>query len=317
MEPIIIDCDPGHDDAIAIMLAAAHSRQLKLLGITTIGGNQTLAKITDNALKLMTFLDLNVPLARGAEGPLVGRLVTGADAHGDSGMDGPVLPPSSFAPIEEHAVEFMARTIRASEERVTLIPLGPLTNIAMLLKAYPDVAANIRRISLMGGGLARGNVTATAEFNIYVDPEAAKIVFASGIPIVMSGLDVTEKAMMMDDEILALRQRGGQASRLVAELLEFYSIASKRFGFEGSALHDPCAVAYLLAPELFQAQSFYVDVETQGTLTRGMTVGDLRPRPEAAPNATVLMDVDRKAFISFVFDALSVLDDRLAAGGQS
>lgn len=305
--PIIIDCDPGHDDAIAILLALAHPEELKLLGVTTVGGNQLLDKITDNALKLLSFMDADIPLAKGAAGPLLGKLVTGAEAHGESGMDGPVLPPSRFKPVEQGAVAFMLELLQASEEPVTLVPLAPLTNIALLLTAYPEIKSKIERISLMGGGLAYGNVTRTAEFNIYVDPEAARIVFESGIPITMSGLDVTDKAAIFEDEVEALKGRG-PVSHLVGELLEFYGIYGKKMGFDGSALHDPCAVAALLRPELFQSEQLYVTVETEGRLTRGMTVADRRKKPDQAPNAEVLLDVDRVAFIRFLFDALEKLD---------
>lgn len=309
-EPIIIDCDPGHDDAIAILMAAAFNEKLEILGVTTVGGNQTLEKITKNALAVLSFLQLDVPLAKGAAGPLTRHLETGADAHGETGMDGPSLPESTKEPVNDHAVTFMAELLRKSSFPVTLVPIGPLTNIALLLSTYPELKAKINRISLMGGGLYRGNVTATAEFNIYVDPEAAKIVFQSGIPIIMSGLDVTEKALIMDEEIEELRQRGGKYSVFVAELLDFYSIASKRFGFAGSALHDPCAIAVLLKPELFKSSHVYVNVETQGEATRGMTYADLRPVPNMDANTEVLLDVDRKALINFLFEALARLDEQ-------
>ncbi|MFD1904094.1 nucleoside hydrolase [Paenibacillus rhizoplanae] len=175
--PIIIDCDPGHDDAIAILLALAHPGELDIRGITTVGGNQILDKITDNALRILSFVNADIPVAKGAAAPLLGKLVTGEEAHGESGMDGPALPASKFKPVEQGAVEFMLEIIRASEEKITLVPTAPLTNIALLITAYPEVKERIEKISLMGGGLAYGNVTRTAEFNIYVDPEAARIVF--------------------------------------------------------------------------------------------------------------------------------------------
>lgn len=308
--PIIIDCDPGHDDAIAILLALAHPGEIDLIGITTVGGNQVLDKITDNALKLLSFVGADVPVAKGAAGPLLGPLVTGAEAHGDSGMDGPVLPPSRFRPVEQGAVEFMLERIRSSKEPVTLVPIAPLTNIALLLTAYPEVKENIREISLMGGGIGYGNVTRTAEFNIYVDPEAARIVFDSGIPITMSGLDVTDKAAIFDDEIAGLKTKG-PVSTLVGELLDFYSIYGKKMGFVGSALHDPCAIAWLLRPELFRSETLNVRVETEGKLTRGMTVADRRKKPDGPANVRVLTDVDREAFLALIFGALEKLDERV------
>ncbi|AIQ37828.1 ribonucleoside hydrolase [Paenibacillus sp. FSL R5-0345] len=310
--PIIIDCDPGHDDAIAILLAIANSEKLDLRGITTVGGNQILDKITENALKVISFVNADIPVAKGAAGPLFGKLVTGEEAHGESGMDGPLLPPSKFRPVEEGAVEFMLNIIRSSEEKITLVPMAPLTNIALLITAYPEIKDRIEKISLMGGGISYGNVTSTAEFNIYVDPEAARIVFESGIPITMSGLDVTDKAAIFEDEIVALKERG-PVSTMVGELLDFYSIYGKKMGYVGSALHDPCAVAWLLHPELFESEHLYVTVETEGKLTRGMTVADKRKKTVRPANVEVLVGVDREAFMKLIFDSLEKLDQELLA----
>ncbi|MEK3867458.1 nucleoside hydrolase [Paenibacillus sp. FSL H7-0716] len=313
--PIIIDCDPGHDDAIAILLAIANSEKLDLRGITTVGGNQILDKITDNALKVISFVNADIPVAKGAAGPLFGKLVTGEEAHGESGMDGPLLPPSKFRPVEQGAVEFMLDIIRSSEEKITLVPMAPLTNIALLITAYPEIKDRIEKISLMGGGISYGNVTSTAEFNIYVDPEAARIVFESGIPITMSGLDVTDKAAIFEDEILALKERG-PVSTMVGELLDFYSIYGKKMGYVGSALHDPCAVAWLLYPELFEFEHLYVTVETEGKLTRGMTVADRRKKTDRPANVQVLVGVDREAFMKLIFDSLEKLDQELLLAAE-
>jgi pyrimidine-specific ribonucleoside hydrolase len=311
-KPIIIDCDPGHDDAIAILLALANPQHLEVKAITTVGGNQVLDKITDNALKLLSFIDADIPVAKGAAGPLLGQLFTGEEAHGDSGMDGPDLPPSRFKPVEKHAIELMAEIIRASERKITLVPIGPLTNIALLLRGFPDVAANIEEISLMGGGIGYGNVTSTAEFNIYVDPEAARIVYESGIPITMSGLDVTDKAPIFQDEIKALKERG-EVSHMVGELLDFYSIYSRKLGYEGSSLHDPCAIGWLLRPDLFTGQCYHVEIETSGRATRGMTVADRRKVTDGVNNVRVLTDVNRDAFMELIFDALDFHDRKAAA----
>ncbi|MDH6431092.1 nucleoside hydrolase [Paenibacillus sp. FSL R7-0048] len=313
--PIIIDCDPGHDDAIAILLAIANSEKLDLRGITTVGGNQILDKITENALKVISFVNADIPVAKGAAGPLFGKLVTGEEAHGESGMDGPLLPPSKFRPVEQGAVEFMLNIIRSSEEKITLVPMAPLTNIALLITAYPEIKDRIEKISLMGGGISYGNVTSTAEFNIYVDPEAARIVFESGIPITMSGLDVTDKAAIFEDEILALKERG-PVSTMVGELLDFYSIYGKKMGYVGSALHDPCAVAWLLHPELFESEHLYVTVETEGKLTRGMTVADRRKKTDRPANVQVLVGVDREAFMKLIFDSLEKLDQELLLAAE-
>lgn len=311
MIPLIIDTDPGHDDALAILLASAFPEVFRILAITTVGGNQTIEKVTRNALSVVEFLRLKVPVARGASGPLLGKLLTSAQGHGESGMDGPQLPEPKTGVVAEGAVALMARLVSQSPEPVTLVAIGPLTNVALLVSAFPELKPNIKQISLMGGALAVGNATATAEFNILVDPEAAQIVFLSGIPIVMSGLDVTHKAYMTDGEIERLH-KGGKASVLAGELLDFYAKAGKTFGFVNSALHDPCAVACLIDPELFQSRQCHVEVETRGALTRGMTVADLRPLPEGRANVKVLTDVNRESFLALMGEALRRWDAALA-----
>lgn len=307
MRNIIIDCDPGHDDAIAILMALAHREELNILGLTTVGGNQILEKVTKNALKILSLAEADIPVASGEAKALIRALHTGADAHGESGMDGPVLPEPKYSIISSNAVQFIYEKIKGSEQKVTIAALGPLTNIALLLRAHPEIKSKIEEICLMGGGIHTGNRTAAAEFNIYVDPEAAKIVFNSGVDIVMAGLDVTNKAMIMDDERELLMGKG-KISHFVAQLLDFYSIAGKRFGFEGSSLHDPCVIGYLLRPDLFKGKKYHVDVETQGELTRGMTLADERPIPENEANTLVLLEVKRKEFIDFVCSCISKLD---------
>lgn len=304
---IIIDCDPGHDDAIAIMMAVANPEIFNILAITTVGGNQLLDRVTDNALKILSFLDVDIPVAAGEALPLIREIHTGGDAHGESGMDGPLLPKSKFKTVEEHAVKFMYDLIMKQDQKTTLVPIGPLTNIALLIKTYPHVKSKIELISLMGGGINLGNRSAAAEFNIYVDPEAAKIVYDSEIPIVMSGLDVTNDAQIFSDEYEAIRNNG-LVSKLVAELLDFYGIAGKRFGFEGCCLHDPCAIAYLINPDLFDGKYYHVDVETEGRITRGMTLADKRPVPDKKPNTFVLEGVKREKLVALVIDCLDTLD---------
>lgn len=308
MRNIIIDCDPGHDDAIAILMALANKDNLNILGITTVGGNQLLDRVTQNALKILSLVDEDIPVASGEAMPLIGEIHTGGDFHGESGMDGPILPMPKNSVVSTNAVRFMYEKIMNSKEKVTIVPIGPLTNIALLLKTYPEVKDNIDLICLMGGGIFTGNYTAAAEFNIYVDPEAAKIVFNSGVDIVMAGLDVTEKAMIMDDEIEKLRGKG-KVSNFVVELLDFYSLVSKRLGFEGSSLHDPCAIGYLLRPDLFSGKRYFVDIETQGSLTRGMTLADIRPSSLKKSNTLVLLDVKRKEFIEYVCNCIKRLDE--------
>ncbi|MGE5630428.1 MAG: nucleoside hydrolase [Caulobacteraceae bacterium] len=307
MRNIIIDCDPGHDDAIAILMALAHKEEFNILGLTTVGGNQLLEKVTKNALKVLSLVDENIPVASGEAKALTRAIHTGADAHGESGMDGPVLPEPKYSIVSNNAIQFMYEKIRDSKEKVTIAALGPLTNVALLLRAHPEIKSKIELICLMGGGIHIGNRTAAAEFNIYVDPEAAKIVFNSEVDIVMAGLDVTNKAMIMDNERELMRGKG-KISDFVSELLDFYSIASKRFGFEGCSLHDPCAIGYLLRPDLFEGKRYHVDIETQGELTRGMTIADERPIPENEANSLVLLEVKRKEFIDFVCSCISKLD---------
>ncbi|MFJ7935604.1 nucleoside hydrolase [Sporosarcina sp. NPDC096371] len=307
MRNIIIDCDPGHDDAIALLVALANPEKLNLLAVTTIGGNQTLEKVTKNAKNILAYVNANVPLAMGQEGPLVKPLHTAPEAHGDSGMDGPYFKENDYPIVSDNAVFYMYQTIMAQAERVTLVGLGPLTNIALLLKTFPDVKSKIEMISIMGGGIRRGNMTAAAEFNIYVDPEAAKIVFTSGLPIVMSGLDVTEKAFVTIEEINAL-ENGREVHQLVYELLKFYNESGKQFGFEHSPIHDLCAVSYLVDPTMFSGKHYHVDVVTDDGTTRGMTLADRRLKPAKEQNVFVLEDINREAYVHTLLQALARLD---------
>ena len=300
--PIIIDCDPGHDDAIALILAFAQEA-LEVKGVTVVAGNQTLDKTLGNAKKILSFIGKRPPVAAGAARPLFRNLETAPLVHGESGLDGPAIPEADFKEEPFGAVELLRKIIMESPEPVTLVPTGPLTNIALLFSAYPEVKKNIRQISLMGGGIAMGNWTAAAEFNIYVDPEAAALVFASGLPIIMAPLDVTHRAMIMRSEVERLRNLGGKVPVLVAEILDFFFEFHRSQGFAGAPLHDPCAVAWLVKPELFIAKPFHVAVETQGASTAGMTLADQRPWTSAAPNATVLLDLDREGFIRLIIDA--------------
>lgn len=307
MRNIVIDCDPGHDDALAIMAAFAHPEKFQILGITTVGGNQTVEKVTQNAKNILSFIGADIPLAKGQERPLVKPLETGGEAHGDSGMDGPYFSGNDYPVVSENAVLFLYEKIMSCPEKVTIVSLAPLTNIALLLKTFPDVKNKIECISLMGGGIRHGNCTELAEFNIYVDPEAAHIVFHSDIPIIMSGLDVTEKAVITEKEILSLKQKG-RVSNLVYELLSFYHESGKQFGFKDSPLHDLCAVQYLITPEIFTGEVRYVDVITDEGSARGQTFADLRMLPKHQGNVFVLMGVDRERFITSLIEGLSLLD---------
>ncbi|MDR2467884.1 MAG: nucleoside hydrolase [Spirochaetaceae bacterium] len=301
--PVIIDCDPGHDDAMALVLAFANQK-LDIRAVTVTGGNQTLAKTLRNAKNVLHCLGKQPLVAAGADKPLCRDLQVAPNVHGETGLDGTNLAEAPWSEVKESAWELTHRLIEESEKPITLITLGPLTNIAILLSAYPKIRRRIKRISLMGGSvLAGGNWTSAAEFNIVVDPEAADIVFTSGIPITMCGLDVTHKAMILPPELAELKQHGGRASKLVSELVDFYWIFHSNQGFAGAPLHDPCAVAALAAPELFTMRDMHIDIETRGTYTTGMTLADHRMWTKAPPNASVCLDLNRPAFIRLLIDA--------------
>ncbi|MGL4431134.1 MAG: pyrimidine-specific ribonucleoside hydrolase RihA [Plesiomonas shigelloides] len=310
--PIIIDCDPGHDDAIALILALA-SPKLNVMAVTTSAGNQTPDKTLHNALRILTLLGRHdIPVAGGAPKPLLRELIIADNVHGESGLDGPALPEPGFAPQALTAVELMAKTLRASTEPVTLVPTGPLTNIALLLSAHPELKAKITRIVLMGGSAGPGNWTPTAEFNIYVDPEAAEMVFSAGVPITMCGLDVTHAAQVMDEDIERIRAITNPIARTVAELLDFFMIYHRdpKWGFVGAPLHDPCTIAWLLRPELFTGIECHVSVETQGQYTVGMTVVDRYRLSPHEPNATVLLGVERQGFIDLLVEQLQAYSEK-------
>ncbi len=314
MRQIWIDCDPGHDDAMAILTACAHPEKLHILGISTVGGNQTLHKVTQNAKNVLRFIGADIPLAMGQQGPLVKPLNTAPEAHGESGMDGPYFGDGDYPLASENAVVYIYRQIMACPDKVTLVALAPLTNIALLLRTFPEVCGRIDCISMMGGGISHGNCTPLAEFNIYADPEAAHIVFHSGVPIVMSGLDVTEQATVTVAQIGSLQNRG-RVSHLAYELLHFYNESGRQFGFTDSPVHDLCAVAWLLAPEIFRGSRRFVDVSTDEGASRGQTFADCRPVPAHPANALVLEGVDRERFSALLLDALARLDRGYHAGG--
>src|SRR3954447_23328284 len=272
--PIILDCDPGHDDAIALLLALA-SPEIELLGVTTVHGNQTLAKTTANALRVLVLAGRSdVPVAAGADRPLVGPPAVASDVHGESGLDGPELPEPATAALEAHAVDFLAHTLRAAPSPVTLIPTGPLTNVALLLSLHPDVVERIERIVLMGGAIAEGNVTPAAEFNIWVDPEAAPRVFAGGLDVTMVGLDVTHKALLTPAHAERLRS-AGRAGEVVADLLAFYArFHADIYAFDGAPVHDAMAVAQVIDPGLLVTEDRPVVIDTGDGPSRGRTLVD-------------------------------------------
>lgn len=312
--PIILDCDPGHDDAIALILALA-SPELELKAVTTSAGNQTPDKTLRNALRILTLLQRSdIPVAGGAVKPLMRELIIADNVHGESGLDGPDLPEPNFAPQKCNAVELIAQTLRASQQPVTVVATGPLTNIALLLTSHPELHAKISRIVIMGGAAMLGNWTPAAEFNIYVDPEAAEIVFQSGLPIVMAGLDVTHRAQIMSEDIERFRHLGNPVADVVADLLDFFMEYHKqeKWGFQGAPLHDPCTIAWLIKPEIFTCVDRWVGVETQGKYTQGMTVVDYYSLTANQPNTTVMMDVDRQAFVDLLVERIGAAYANLA-----
>ena len=305
--PVILDCDPGHDDAIALLLALA-SPELELLGVTTVAGNQTLEKTTANAIRVLELAGCgDVPVAAGAARPLARPLFVASYVHGESGLDGPALPPPQGRPVERHAVDFIADLVLASPRPVTLVPTGPLTNVAVFLARHPQAAARLERIVLMGGAIAEGNVTPAAEFNVWADPEAARYVLASGLDVTMIGLDVTHKALVTPEHAERLRS-SGRIGTVVAELLAFFDrFHRETYGFAGSPVHDAVAVAHVIRPGLVETVERHVAVECASELCRGRTVVDLWRRTGKTPNASVGIGVDRDAFVELLLERIASL----------
>lgn len=301
----IIDCDPGHDDAIAILLAG-RAKDLSLIGVTSVAGNQTIEKTTENARRIVELGGLTCPVVRGAARPILRAPIVAEMIHGESGLDGIDLPTPKRALAGENAVPWLAQEILKQPEPVTLIPIGPLTNIAVLLLAFPEIRSNIEKIVIMGGAFGRGNRTPSAEFNILADPEAAKIVFDAGIPLYMVGLDATHQVMATPSIIERIRKMDNQVSPAVTAWLSFFTGAYNKFyGMEGGPLHDPLAVAAVLDSDVVQFNPMYVDVETRGGVTDGRTVCDIIGVTRKEPNAHVATKVNTNLFWDILFDALS------------
>ena len=302
--PILIDCDPGHDDAIAILLALA-SPEVELRGVTTVAGNQTLDKTTRNALKILELAGrTDIPVAAGADRPLTRTLRTAAHVHGESGLDGPDLPEPSARPADVDAVDLLAELI---EPGVVLVPTGPLTNVALLLQRHPDVRDRLDRIVWMGGAIAEGNVTPAAEFNAFVDPEAAAVVFASGIDLTMIGLDVTHQALFTPAHAERLRGTGA-AGRTVAELADFFLEFHRRlYRFDGAPIHDAVAVAHVIDPTLVETLRCNVAIETQSQHCDGRTVVDRWLVLDAPRNADVGIELESERFLELLVERIATL----------
>jgi inosine-uridine nucleoside N-ribohydrolase len=298
--PLILDCDPGHDDAIALLLALA-SPEIELVGVTTVHGNQTLEKTTDNALRVLAFAGReDIPVAAGADGPLERELHVAAHVHGESGLDGPEVPERASEPVDRHAVDFLLEHVTPE---TVLVPVGPLTNVALALERGLQPA----RIVLMGGSIAEGNMTPAAEFNIWADPEAAAQVFRSGLDVTMIGLDVTHRALLTPAWGERFR-RAGKVGTFVAELVEFFKQYHRRtYGWDGAPIHDAVALAHAIRPGIVRTEHVNVEIETVSELCRGRTVVDRWHRTDREPNAHVAVDVDADAFFELLLERIASL----------
>ena len=302
--PIILDCDPGHDDALAMILAAKNPA-LKLLGITTVSGNGGISKVTLNARRIATLANIDVPIAEGAGKSILGAFEEANDIHGESALDGAELPEPKIELSLLHAVDLIAKLIRESDKSVTLIATGPLTNIALFLKMHPGLKQKISEIVFMGGSASRGNRTPYAEFNIWMDPEAAEVVLQSGLPLTMCGLDVTHQALVTPDIFNELDKMNSKLSKIIIGLLKFFAKTyDEVFEMPDPPLHDPVAVALLIDRTVVKTRMVNVEVELSGTLTRGATVVDLHNRLGRSANCNVALELDRSKFWNLMLTAI-------------
>lgn len=310
--PLIIDSDPGLDDALAIGLAIARP-ELDVLAVTTVGGNADVRHCTENALRLLhAYGRGDIPVAEGAAGPLVGEVVRATEVHGEGGIGTTELPSADAKAVPEHAVELMARILREQPDPVAIAPIGPLTNIALLLRLYPELAERIAHLSIMGGSIGEGNTTVSAEFNIYADPEAADVVFRSGVPITMMGLDVTHQALLDRASSEALRSSGTASARIAAELTDYALDRNMEWsGRTTTAIHDAVAVGHLAIGDLVDVAPYHVAVDTTDGPARGRTVCDGLPyrlrRDARTANADVGIRIDRQRFESVLLEAFGSL----------
>lgn len=308
-EKVLLDCDPGHDDAFAIVLAAG-SPAIDLLAITTVAGNQTLDKVTRNALAVCEIAGIrDVPIAAGAPQPLVRAQRTAPEIHGDSGLDGPPMPDTTLTTDPRHAVELIIDTLMSEPSgTVNLVATGPLTNLALAMRLQPAIVERVKQVIVMGGSWTRGNVTPAAEFNIVTDPEAASAVFSGGWPVTMVGLDVTHKALAVEDVQARLRSVDSRLSAFLGDLLAFFGSAYREAqGFEWPPVHDPVCIARLIDPELVTTRNAHVAIETAGQWTYGMTVVDFDGSPDNPLDTKVATDLDAAGFWDHVLAATRAL----------
>ena len=297
---IILDCDPGHDDAVAILLAGS-SEAVDLLGITVVAGNQTLEKTAKNALRVVQWLGLDVPVYAGCGQPMIREKVIAGDIHGESGLDGPVFPPLDRDVQPMHAVEYMTRTLLDSDGDITVVTTGPMTNLAMAMRMEPRIVEKIQRIVLMGGSYQNGNVTPAAEFNIFADADAAYVCFTSGRPITMVGLDVTRKVLCYPEIVERMAKVGNKASRLFVDLMGHFCKTQKEiFGWEGGPLHDPVTVAALIDPTLLTTKPMNAQIENRSVQSYGRTNCDFFGYLQLPATADVAIDIDVEKFWDIV-----------------
>lgn len=302
--PIILDCDPGHDDAMAILLAA-YNPAIELLGLTTVSGNGIIDKVTENALRVCALAKIQVPVAQGAGNAILGAVEAASDIHGETALDGAPLPAPTFALESIHGVDLIAQLVRKSSEKVTLVGTGPLTNIALFLKMYPELKSNIAHIVFMGGSASRGNRTPYAEFNIWMDPEALEVVLKSELPITMIGLDVTHQALITKEIFDKLEAMNTEVSKTMTGLMRFFAKTyNDVFEMPDPPLHDPLAIAVLIDPTVTKNRFVNVEIELNGTHTRGATVVDIYNRTGRKANVNVALELDFDKFWNMMLDAV-------------
>lgn len=308
--PILIDCDPGVDDALAIYLALSH-KEFDLKAITVVGGNVSLEKTSSNALNLVEYLETDVKVAKGAEGPLLRTLTIADEVHGESGIGDVALKASSKDFYEKDAADTIRDEVLNANGELHIIALGPLTNIAITLLKYPEIKDKIKHITLMGGACRGGNVTPVAEFNIYVDPEAAKIVFESGVPITMVGIDATHKSYLTGKEVDEFaKSLSSDKAKTAIRLLKYTEQLCHGYGHEGIIMHDPTAVAYVMDPSILECTKYHVDIETKGEITRGKTVVDIDDVKKLNKNVYLALDTNREKFVKMMENMLNYYNEK-------
>ena len=310
-EKIILDCDPGHDDAVAIMLAAINPK-IELLGITVVAGNQKLEKTVNNALKVCNHLNLDVPVYSGMSRPMIREQLIADDIHGETGLDGPKFEELKIKAEDKHAVNFIIDTLMNSDEKITLVPTGPLTNIGMAIRFEPRIIEKINRIVLMGGSYQLGNMTPAAEFNILADPDAAHIIFSSGVKVVMMGLDLTRQASATKEVVEKIKSLNNKASKLFVDLMEFFAASQKNvYGWSAPPVHDPTTIAYIIDPECIEVKPMFCEIELWSERSYGRTLCDYFGILKKEPNVDVAVKLDFDRFWNLIYENLKLYDNHI------